>query len=518
MTMPSLKSSPRRAKSRMIDSEQWQRLAPLALVFIILNGLQKFIRENLFLFVGAGAGFAFVDWLGPRQLLLASLAVLLMVVASAVIFHRRFRFCLEDDAIRVRKGLFEKKELRLRFARIQNIQLGEPFYYKPFGLVRFSLETPGAAEKEVELPGIPRALAEAMRDRIAGFQADPGVNEGVQQAELDAPGPVAASEDLLFQAGIARLFVHGMSSHQVWLILGAMAYLFGSLFERFSQRLEDVHMVQALADTMMSGWMLVLVLFVLLVGVLFLISGVLAIVRFFGFRLADRSGRVVAVGGLLDRREQSVSREKITGLTLKQSPLGRFWGSWYLLVRQTQSGNQDPANARQGFVVPGMRRSDFYLVHDLVPGWDVPEQMQRISPRFRIIFWLRWLVLAGTAVAVSAWWQGPGELPTVSLAAALLLVSLIIHFRYRRWGWHVDGRQIWVRQGLVGQSLEVFDLERVQQVRVNQSPYQRRHQLANLQLVLPQGSVTIPFLPTDQAADLANRALFAAETASLHRI
>jgi putative membrane protein len=499
----------------MSDAQTWQRLAPLALVFLILNGLQQFIRQNLFFFVGAGAGVAFLDWLGPRELLLGGLAIVLIALASAVIYHRRFRFRIEDDAVRVRKGLFEKKELRVRFARIQNIQLGEPFYFRPFGLVRFSLETPGAAEKEVELPGIPRALAESMRDRIAGFQAGP------QDDETDSLPAEQASVngDLLFSAGMGRLFIHGMSSHQVWLILGAIAYLFGSLAERLTQRLEDVRMLQALADTVTSGWMLLLIVFLLLVGVLFLLSGVLSVIRFFDFRLSDRDGRLVAVGGLLDRREQTVARDKITGLTLKQLPLGRLLGSWHLLIRQTQSGQQqDPTNMRQGLLVPGLWREDFYLVHDLVAGWDVPEAFEPVSGHFRRFFWTRWLVLAGTGVAISAWQLAPAHPLTLGLAASLVLVPALIQLRFRRWGVHVQGRQIWVRQGLVGQSLEVFDLERVQQVRVSQSPYQRRHRVANLQLILPQGGVTVPFLPLDAASELANRALYAAETATLHRV
>lgn len=500
----------------MTDPQVWQRLAPLALVFLILNGLQQFVRQNLFLFVGAGAGFAFIDWMGPRELMLSALVFLLISLASAMIYHRRFRFRIEDDAVRVRKGLFERKELKVRFARIQNIQLGEPFYFKPFGLVRFSLETPGAAEKEVELPGIPRALAEHMRDRIAGFQAGPDALADDEQTQ-----PEAATDhgDLLFGAGIGRLFIHGMSSHQVWLILGALAYLFGNMTDRFVQRMDDVRWFQALADTVLSGWMLVLVIFLLLVAILLALSGVIAIVRFFDFQLNDRDGRLVAVSGLLDRREQTVARDKITGLSLKQLPLGRLWGSWHLLVRQTRSGAmEDPTKQAQGLIVPGLWREDFYLVHDVVPGWDVPEEFVSISAHFRRFFWSRWLLLSGIGVGIAAWQLAPTHPVTLAALAALVLVPLLIHQRFRCWGVRIEGRQIWVRQGLVGQSLEVFDLERVQQVRLSQSPYQRRHRVANLQLVLPQGGVTIPFLPQDDAAELANQALHAAETAAMHRI
>jgi putative membrane protein len=50
------------------------------------------------------------------------------------------------------------------------------------------------------------------------------------------------------------------------------------------------------------------------------------------------------------------------------------------------------------------------------------------------------------------------------------------------------------------------------------SPYQRRHGLATVVLVLPQGEIKVPFLPREHADELANRALFAAETALVHRV
>jgi len=57
----------------MTRTEQWQRLAPLALVFLLIGAVQKLIRENLFLFAGAGFGAAVFDWIGLRELVLIGL-------------------------------------------------------------------------------------------------------------------------------------------------------------------------------------------------------------------------------------------------------------------------------------------------------------------------------------------------------------------------------------------------------------------------------------------------------------
>jgi putative membrane protein len=499
-----------------IESEQWQRLAPLALVFLVLNGIQKFIRENLYAFAGAGAGFAFIDWLGPRELLLAALAVLLIICASALIFHRRFRFRLESDAIRVRRGLFEKKELRIRFARVQNIQLGQPFYFRPFGLVRFSLETPGASEKEVELPGIPRHLAETMRDRISGQQADRSCLAEADDNNQDEQE--IAHGEVLFSPGTSRLFVHGMSSNQVWLLIGAAAWLVSQFSRRLERLFEDAVILRWLTESIGSVWPLIA--FMLAAGLLCLLmlSGLISIVRFHAYRLLDRDDRLVGIGGLLDEREQTVKRTKMTGLTFKQSAIGRLLGSGYLLVRQTRSSDQEVPGARAGFLVPGLRRTDHGLITRIQSHWAIPSDLLPISRRFWYLLSLRWLIFGAIVLIALVVLLGRGHfwlpLPGLGLAAG----PVLIYLRWRRWGWQILERQLWVRQGLLGQTLDVFDLDQVQQVRVLQSPYQRRHQLASLQLILPQGAVDIPFLTSDTAAKIANQALFAAETATTHRI
>lgn len=498
----------------MNPASEWQRLSGLALVFVILKGLQRQVRENLFLFAGAGAGAAFTDWLGLRELGLLLLIFLLLSVLGGMIYHRRFRFRLEEDAVRVRRGLFEQKELRVRFARVQNIQLGQPFYFRPFGLVRFSLETPGTAGSEIELPGISRELAERMRDRITEVRRETDeASPGDQEEAMPAP---------LYRAGPGRLFLHGLSSNQVWVIAGLFFYIGGNLLDRFGERVERVlesamETADAAPVVEMTWWWGLALLGVIL-GLLFLLSGMLALVRFFDYRLLERGDRLVAVAGLFDRREQTVRRPKVTGLMLRQSAVGRLLGCWSLTVRQTRSGDQEPESGKGVFLIPGLRAADLPLSEQLLPSAEWPPRFNGISPRFRQFAWSR--MLAGLVVALAAAWLlfGPGHWSVVFIACLGVLALPALHWRFRCWGWARKDEVLWVRRGWLGWRIDVLEWQRVQQVRVTSSPYQRRHDLVSLNLVLPQGVISLPFLPEADAARLANHALFAAETAASHAI
>lgn len=489
--------------------QDWQRLSGLALVFIILNGLQKQIRENLFLFAGAGAGAAFTDWLGLREFGLLVLLFLLLSVLGGMIYHRRFRFRLEADAVRVRRGLIEQKELRIRFARVQNIQLGQPFYFRPFDLVRFSLQTPGAAEKEVELPGIPRALALTMRDRISQLRESALAPEAGVETE-------DAGHCCLYQAATGRLFLHGLSSNQVWVLAGIFFYVGGNLLERVSERFEEA--LEAAAGSLEWSWWWGPGLVLGLLAVLFLLSGILAILRFHDFRLRDLSDRLVAVAGLLERREQTIRRSKITGLLLRQSPVGRLVGCWTLRVHQTQSGIQADDGGKSGFLVPGLRRNELSLADNLLEGAAMPAAFNGVSARFRQFAWSRLLLALLLALVLTSVLFGRDHWLMVGLALSGAAALPLLHWRFRRWGWALEESTLWVRRGLLGQRIDVFELERVQQASITTSPYLRRHHLATLSLVLPHGPISVPFLPEELAAALANRALHAAETARVHQV
>lgn len=502
---------------RPIDLNRWQRLAPMALLFLIINGSAKFIRENLYAFASAGAGFAFLDRLGLREFLLGGLVALLAAVLIAAIYHRRFRFRIEGDAIRVRSGLIENKDLRIRFARVQNVGLSQPVYFRPFGLVRFTLETPGAETTEVALPGINRELAHALRDQIAraGGGGEAAVQAEDDAADVDLEAPEGA---VLHQPGALRLFAHGLVSNQVWLIAGVAAWLFGAMWDHIEQWIDSIGISLVVQRILEVGWAGAFGLLLGLVMLVFALSGVLSLIRFHGFSLRDHGDRFLAVGGALDRREQTLKREKLTGLTLYQTALGRLLGQWYLVGKQASSKEIEVDPSASQFLIPGLRRDDLGLISRLMPGFVLPERFRPISRRFRTLFWTR--LSAGVLVMAGLiGWQFPEHRPWVAAGlGALLLVLWLIHRNWRCWGWHVDNGVCWVQQGLFGLRHDAFDLSLVQQALVVRTPYFRRHGLATVRLMLPHGQVTVPFIALDDAAALANQAIFAAETAVVHRV
>lgn len=519
----------------MEAAEQWQRLSPWALVFIVVNGLIKTVRQNISVFLGAGAGFAFIGKLGMRELGLAALALLLIAIVAAMIYHRRFRFRLEDDAIRIRSGLLLQKELRIRFARVLNVNLSQPFYLRPLGLMRFSLDTAGAKQKEVELPGISSALAEQLRDRIAV------VRENSEEAAEIAADPSANT--VLYQARGRDLLLHGLASNQLWVIVGTFFGLIGffeqrlgswDFFDRAGGRLVDVFGGPVLAIAGFAAGFIVAVA---------MLSMLISWVRFGGYRLElaeDGNGglRLLSRAGLLDRKERTLPVDKLHAFELVQTAIGRLLGRWYLVGRQAGTQNVGQTARDEQFLVPGLNGETARALLPLIAseqlaseqGGELFPEMQPILPLFkRVMAWRTVLLVALNAgILAVGLWLGDGAVRLMGtdqlispwlLGALVCLCALaIIWQRWRRWGHAcLDGRA-WIRHGLIGQRITTFALDRVQQVQLRQSPAQHRNQAVNLVLVLPHGPVTVPFLSLESARPLVNEVLYRVETARVHRI
>src|SRR5690625_3883493 len=231
-----------------VDLSQWQRLAPLALVAAVIAGWINFVRRNSFAFAGAGAGLSYVGSIGTRGLVLSMIGLLLASLLGTVVYYRRFRFRVDRDALRVRRGLFEIRDMRVRFARVQNVGFSQPFYFRPFGLVRFLVQTPGSQGDEINLPGIRLEVAQALRDRMASAS-------DLMSEETPGAGNLVADElpGALFSAGAGRLFLHGLVSNQVWVLAGAMGYLASNLGAELANLIEPSG--SGLVSTSLSaGW------------------------------------------------------------------------------------------------------------------------------------------------------------------------------------------------------------------------------------------------------------------------
>ena len=108
---------------------------------------------------------------------------------------------------------------------------------------------------------------------------------------------------------------------------------------------------------------------------------------------------------------------------------------------------------------------------------------------------------------------------TVSAAWGIACILLAIPVAWQRWrrrGYMYDEDGLSSRAGLLGYEVEASLFRKAQEVTVRQSPLQRRHGLATLDVGTACGSVSIPYIDHDVACRLRDYVLYRAESSCRH--
>lgn len=102
---------------------------------------------------------------GPLPAAVAGLGLLAVLILPG----RRYRawgYREEADELHIRHGLLVRVQTALPFSRVQHIDLAQGPIERRYGVAQLVLHTAGTRGAAIPLPGLGRAEAEAMRDRI----------------------------------------------------------------------------------------------------------------------------------------------------------------------------------------------------------------------------------------------------------------------------------------------------------------------------------------------------------------
>jgi putative membrane protein len=208
--------------------------------------------------------------------------------------------------------------------------------------------------------------------------------------------------------------------------------------------------------------------------------------------------------------------EKIQTIRLQQGIVQNWLRRYMMTARQAISGRK--RRSQKMFTIPVVTAE---LADTLRPLFLAPEAGRLTQdPRselFRPIsrYYMRSRILfAGLVPAAIITTILVAEAGLVGLVA-LIWLPLVALYSWRSWkraGYLHDGDEIVRRSGLLGYRTVGLLFRKVQRVTISQSRYQRRKNLASLQMCMASGSVRIPYIEHEKALQLRDYVLYKVES------
>lgn len=485
------------------SSLHWQAVSPWALVYFVVHFMVRVIRDGIFNLLPIT--IVFVTQVENKLFWgqIAGAVALVALLIYSFLYYKSFRFCIsEEHEILLKKGVFKKERLTLKFARVQNVNIAEPFYFTPINLVNCIFDAAGSVAQEVVLPGITKEHAQQMRKQIFAYKAQQ------QDTVTDNVDHQVTAQSSLFISN-KEIAKFGLISNMAILAFAAIAPFINVVIDFLEQKLiakMEGFYQQELGIVANAAMFAVITLIVLLVIIAVLLSVGMSLIRFYNYELYFKGQKFKRIAGLLERHQLSMSLDKVQSIVIKQNLVARLLKRFTAECLQASSGGMVAGvaakNNKQTLLLPVLNAAQVNSVCQWIYPWFNSKNLaftgaERALLYKNLVFYALLpsiLVFVFCLVAEFNMW--------LSLGVFVAFAGLVT-LSYQRYGYYLhedNGRYYMVvRKGLIGVHYRVFELYKTQSARSISTYLMRRSGLKSVYIQLASGYAFMPYIKQQDA-------------------
>ncbi|MBF2387939.1 PH domain-containing protein [Listeria welshimeri] len=480
-----------------------RRLHPIALIKEIITN----IRRNIVpIVVGLFSVFRAINsrgYLPNWAVYLIIVIVVLLVLTPAVLKYITYKYTLEDQGIRIKYGLIFRKNTYIPYERIQTVQKKQWFFFIPFNVCQVLIETAGGNGKaEADLVAVPVGVVDELKDLRDGKKAaiqevTPETEEKeVAEAEIEAPEKTVV-----------------LQTKQLILMAVTSGGVFGTLLIvlAFMQQFRDVIPTDWMETQAEQLWKMGIIVFIILIILLLLvlwgISIVTTLFKYFQFKLMKYPHSLVIEKGLLERNHTTISLARIQGITIIESPLRQMLG--LVAVKVITAGNSGDEKQSGDILLLPIMKKDLALktLKEMLPNYVFEiEEMERApksSLRRFLRIYLIWTIIPALVASIMFFPLGLVSFILPILAGIKAISS------YRATGLFTEKHTLLVQsRPFISKLTHIIRKERIQGLSIRQSIWMEKGTSRHLNVWLKSGSTSteafVRYINKDQAITIHN--------------
>ncbi|MBC1409566.1 PH domain-containing protein [Listeria welshimeri] len=480
-----------------------RRLHPIALIKEIITN----IRRNIVpIVVGLFSVFRAINsrgYLPNWAVYLIIVIVVLLVLTPAVLKYITYKYTLEDQGIRIKYGLIFRKNTYIPYERIQTVQKKQWFFFIPFNVCQILIETAGGNGKaEADLVAVPVGVVDELKDLRDGKKAaiqevTPETEEKeVAEAEVEAPEKTVV-----------------LQTKQLILMAVTSGGVFGTLLIvlAFMQQFRDVIPTDWMETQAEQLWKMGIIVFIILIILLLLvlwgISIVTTLFKYFQFKLMKYPHSLVIEKGLLERNHTTISLARIQGITIIESPLRQMLG--LVAVKVITAGNSGDEKQSGDILLLPIMKKDLALktLKEMLPNYVFEiEEMERApksSLRRFLRIYLIWTIIPALVASIMFFPLGLISFILPILAGIKAISS------YRATGLFTHKHTLLVQsRPFISKLTHIIRKERIQGLSIRQSIWMEKGTSRHLNVWLKSGSTSteafVRYINKDQAITIHN--------------
>ena len=497
-----------RKKSNHIDLLAPQRQSYVAILIIVYKLINSTIRQSLPAIIVIMIGGS-MKKMGIIALFVIVLAVILSIYS--IISFYKYYFYIKDDHLIVHKGVFKKTVLEIPFDRIQSINNEQNLIHRIFSVIKLNVDTAGSSKEEVQLYAIKEEVGQQLREYI--LENKKATLQDVNSEKLQESSTSVDLKERIFRLNLIQLFKVGITANHLR-SFGIIVFFFFTIYDNIREvgldLMEQAEDYLPLAKAAFQSVFLVLFVTVLFVIVSFIISVVTTILKYYNLTMYRMGDGFIIESGLFNRKQYAAKDSKIQVLSWSQNLLQRVANIYTIVMQQASSVT---ANNIKNATAAGLSYDNVAHVSQYVfeNKYEDLKSMQWKSVNsyylYKICLRWTWVFIIPFCLLIYA--------QRLDVFIPLLILYLIIMWssflRYKKKGYGISENIVALKGGAFGHQLSIMEVHKVQNIRMTQTPFQRRRGLSSLIIHTAATTMNIPEIKTVEALAVKDYLLYKVE-------
>ena len=463
------------SQKKMSDFRRQHPVAAISRAFGLIKG--NLITILVFLYVGAQSdSFPFLMWLGGGAVFL---------LTAGVLNWWRFLYKIEDDTLHIKRGIFVRRDLYLTKDKVQVIDITSGIIERAFGLVRLTIQTAGSSSRQAVIEAISveqaNMINSQLRSKTSEFSTETGLSEQIPEKPEINWSIKLPYKELLIAASTSGRF-------------GIALPLIATLFSQIEPILSESQLYDDIIQLIPSQTDAMVVVTTVLIFVIFawLISFASTLLTYGNFQIDIKDDELVVSRGIFEKKRITVPFNRIQAIHITEGIIRQPLG--YASVHLESAGYGDDKGSGSFVLIPLIKTGEILpFLEKTVP--DYIQSAEAIHPPAKALrrYIFRSSLLVTFAVAAAYW-----ILELNIFIWILPLLSLLwgwMRYRAAAAGRHPDFYIL--RSRLFSRSTSFIRQNRVQDITISQSFFQRFRELCTITIYVASGDHGKSFSVTD---------------------
>ncbi|GAA0322520.1 PH domain-containing protein [Oceanobacillus oncorhynchi subsp. oncorhynchi] len=450
-----------------------KRLHPAAVIFNIIQSLKQSIIGLLPLAI------VIIRNSNTFYLIIGLLVIIGLVILFSFLSWLRFTYQLEEDQLRIERGILIRKKRTISKHRIQSIDLSQNVIHRIFGLTKVAIETAGNdSSTDAALSAVRMEDGRMLHDELkykkhvpetGELETEVSDNEQQEQDEAHLP-----KRTITIQA----LLITGSTSASFGILIG----LFGVAFSQVETLIPDQFYDDATRWLLSLGMQIIIILAIIVLIFLWLLSILYTVIKDWNFTITRYEKELFITRGLLEKKQTTIPLKRIQAVGMKESPIHQLFGFARPYV-EIASGEINSSQEVNTIIFPLLRKKEFAaFLSEFLPEYSYRTENLIHPPKKALPYYLwRSINLPLLAVIIT----GIFFVSYIWIPAIIMLVLGIMGFAvFKSIGYAIDEQQITIQTRTISKDTAIIPHRRIQALQQKQHLLHRKQSLATLDMAI----------------------------------